>query len=38
LARKLAKVTKPTLDDFCLHPNHLHIIFGLFIVVSYQFG
>jgi len=29
---------KPTDDDFFLHPNHPHIIFRHFLVVSHQYG
>ena len=35
---KNCKGYKPTLDDLFLHPNHLHIILGNFIVVSPQYG
>jgi len=38
LSRKLAKIYKLTHDDLFLHPNHRHIIFGHFIVVSHQYG
>jgi len=35
---KTRKSYNPTLDDLFLHPNHLHIICGHFIVVSHQYG
>jgi len=35
---KTPKSYKPTLDGLFLHPNHMHIIFGHFIVVSHQYG
>jgi len=35
---KTPKSYKPTHDDLFLHPKHMHIIFGNFIVVSHQYG
>ena len=35
---KTRKSYKPTHDDLFLRPNHPHIIFGHFIVVSHQYG
>jgi len=32
------KSYKPPHDDLFLHPNHMHIIFGHFIVVFHQYG
>jgi len=38
LDTKTPKSYKPTHNQLFLHPNHMHIIFGHFIVVSLQYG
>jgi len=35
---KTRKSYKSTHDDLFLHPNHLHMIFSHFVVVSHQYG